>query len=113
MHDRVSKSGEETESLKLNTSKRKRLRRKKKKVKLNKLTFVGNNANGIMNKLDSLENILRENPSVVFLQEIQSHRAGRIKTPSTRKYTWYELHRTSSAEKGQNGGGIALGVVNS
>ena len=70
VHDRVSKSGEETESLKLNTSKRKRRRRKEKKVKLNKLTFVANNANGIMNKLKSLENIFRENPSVVFLHLI-------------------------------------------
>ena len=112
MHDRVSQPVEEIESIKPNPSKRKRLRRKEKKVKINNLTFVGNNADGLMNKLESLENILSENPSVVFLQEIRSHRPGRIKTPSSGKYTWYELHRTSSAEKGQKGGGIALGVVN-
>ena len=47
------------------------------------------------------------------MQEIQSHRSGRIRTPSSGKYTWYKLHRTSAAEKGEKGGGIALGVVNS
>ena len=112
MHDRVSQPVEEIESIKPNPSKRKRLRRKEKKVKINNLTFVGNNADGLMNKLESLENILSKNPSVAFLQEIRSHQPGCIKTPSSGKYTWYELHRTSSAEKGQKGGGIALGVVN-
>ena len=82
-------------------------------MKLNKLLFVGNNADGLMNKLESLENILKENPSAIFLQEVQSYRPGRIKTPSSRKYTWYELHRTAEAEKGEKGGGIVLGVVNS
>ena len=55
---------------------------------------------------------MRENPSAIFLQETQSNIPGRLKTPSSNKYTWYELHRTSKAEKGEKGGGIALGVLN-
>ena len=39
-------------------------------------------------------------------------RTGRIKTPSSLKYTWYEHHGTDKAEKGQNGGWIAIGVLN-
>ena len=113
MHDSVSKLNKEKQSGKLNSSKRKRIRRKQNNLKINKLKHVGNNADGIMNKLESLEFILKENPSAIFLQEIQSYRPGRIKTPSSRNYTWYELHRTAGAEKGEKGGGIALGVANS
>ena len=71
---------------------------------INKLNFVGNNADGLGSKLESLENILRENPAAVFVQETHFQRPGRIKTPSSKKYTWYELNRTSEAEKGQMGG---------
>ena len=53
-----------------------------------------------------------EKPAAVFLQETKLKRSGRIKTPSGSKYTWYELHRTDQADKGQNGGGLALGVLN-
>ena len=78
------------------------------------LKFLGNNANSLMSKLVSLENLLSvENPSAVFLKEIKLGRAGRIRTPSSDKYTWYKLHRTEASEKGQKGGGIALGVLNS
>ena len=74
---------------------------------------MGNNANSLTQKLESLENVLCvEKPSVMFLQETKLLRAGRIKTPSSMKYTWYELHRTEHAEKGHMGGGIALGVPN-
>ena len=68
--------GDTTEPEKLNSSKskRKRLRRKQNNMKLNRFLFVGNNADGLMNKLESLENILKENPSA-----IQSYRPGRIK----------------------------------
>ena len=96
----------------LNSSKRKRLRRKLNKTKISKLKFVGNNADGLLNKLESLENMLQENPSVFFIQETQMLRPGRIKTPSANRYTWYELHRTSKASKGEKGGGIAIGVLN-
>ena len=66
----------------------------------------------MVSKLESLENLLiMQTPSVVFLQETKLGRPGRIKTPSSSKYTWYELHRTQNASKGQNGGGLALGVV--
>ena len=63
--------------------------------------------------MESLEYILAtEKPSVMFLQETKLGRSGRIKTPSSSKFTWYELHRTEGAEKGPKGGGIALGVLN-
>ena len=113
MSNRVSKPSEETELRKLNASKRKRIRRKQSKLKVNKLNFVGNNADGLGNKLESLENMLKENPAGVFIQETYFNRPGRIKTPSSKKYTWYELNRTSNADKGERGGGIALGVLNS
>ena len=110
MSETISKSGKEETVI--NKSKQKRTRRKENKSKLSKLKFVGNNADGIINKMESLENILQENPSAIFLQELQLKRNGRIKTPSTRKYTWYELHRTNKASKGEGGGGIAIGVLN-
>ena len=113
MSNRVSKPSEETELRKLNASKRKRIRRKQSKLKVNKLNCVGNNADGLGNKLESLENMLKENPAGVFIQETHFNRPGRIKTPSSKKYTWYELNRTSNADKGERGGGIALGVLNS
>ena len=64
--------------------------------------------------MESLENLLKtEKSSAIFLQETKLGRAGRIKTPSSVSlYTWYELHRTKTAEKGKGGGGIALGVMN-
>ena len=55
---------------------------------------------------------MTENPSVLFLQETKLGRQGRIKTPCSKPYSWYELHRTQNAEKGVNGGGIAIGVLN-
>ena len=55
---------------------------------------------------------MTENPSVLFFQETKLGRSGRIKTPSSRKYTWYELHRSKEAEKGEQGGGLAIGVLN-
>ena len=63
--------------------------------------------------MESFEHVLSvEKPSAIFLQETRLKRAGRIKTPSSSRYTWYELHRTENAEKGEGGGGLALGVVN-
>ena len=77
------------------------------------LKLLGNNANSLVAKMESLENILvSENPSAIFLQETKLGRAGRIKTKTSSKYTWYELHRTNRAEKGKHGGGLALGVLN-
>ena len=110
MFDSVPKSGDEKGSV--NKSKRKRIRRKQNKQKLVSLTLVGNNSNSLMNKLEALENLLLENPSAIFLQETQSKRSGPIKTPSSSKYTWYELHRSKTAAKGEKGGGLALAVLN-
>ena len=75
---------------------------------------MGNNVNSLVQKLEALEHVLSvEKPTVIFLQETRLGRPGRIKTPSSTKYSWYELHRTVMAEKGQKGGGIAIGVLNS
>ena len=96
-----------------NKSKRKRIRRKENKNKEYSLKMIGNNANCLLCKLRSLEHVLSvEKPAALFIQETKLKRAGRIKTPSCSIYTWYELHRTDSADKGQNGGGLALGVLN-
>ena len=65
-----------------------------------------------LNKFESLESILKDFPSVLFIQETHLQRPGRIKNPSSNKYTWYELIRTNEALKGEKGGGIAIGVLN-
>ena len=79
-----------------------------------KLTFLGNNVDGILRKLDALKNILKtENPGAIFLQETKVGRTGRIKVPSNTNYTWYEHVRSQEAVKGVKGGGLALGVLNS
>ena len=76
------------------------------------LKLMGNNVNSLISKLESFEYVISvEKPSVVFLQETKLGRPGRIKTPTSLKYTWYELHRTKHAKKGEKGGGIALGVL--
>ena len=68
---------------------------------------------GLQKKLESLENVIKsENPSVLFFQETKLGRSGKIKTPSSKMYTWYELHRTQEAQKGEGGGGLAVGVLN-
>ena len=73
---------------------------------------MGNNVISLLQKLEALEFVLSvEKPSAIFLQETRLGRAGRIKTPSSLKYSWYELHRTEKAEKGVKGGGIAIGVL--
>ena len=108
MYDNFPQPGKESDSKKVNKSKKKRIRRKEKKTLTSDLKFFGNNADGLLNKLESLENMLKENPSVFFLQETH----GRITTPSANKYTWYELHRTIKSSKGEKGGGIAIGVLN-
>ena len=77
------------------------------------MKFLGNNVDGITNKLESLEHIINtEKPGAVFLQETKVGRTGRIKVPSNLKYTWYELIRTKEAEKGMKGGGLAIGILN-
>ena len=55
-------------SIEVNSSKRKRIRRKEKKRKTFSLKLFGNNVDGILKKLESLENLkVSENPSVLFL----------------------------------------------
>ena len=100
-HDRVS------------VGNRKKIRRKVRTEKKVSMTFFGNNVDGLATKMESLENILLQCPSAIFLQETKLGRPNRIKTPSSGKYTFYELHRTKNAPKGEKGGGIALGVLNS
>ena len=97
-----------------NKSKRKRNRRKENKVKDVTLKLLGNNVDGILNKLESLENIVKtENPGAIFLQETKVGRTGRIRIPSNKNYSWYELIMTENADKGAKGGGLAIGVLNS
>ena len=88
------------------------MRRKEKKTKTSNLNFFGNNADGLINKLLSLENMLKENPAVFFLQETHLQRPGRIKTTSAKRYTLYELHRKKKSSKGAKVGGIAIVVLN-
>ena len=77
------------------------------------MKLFGDNVDGIVRKLEVLENLLvSEHPLVLFFQETKTIRAGRIKTPSSTKYTWYELNRTINSEKGSQGGGLAIGVLN-
>ena len=122
-HDRIPQSATVGEAkcvqtkppipVKGNKSKENQNRRRKRRSKEINITMMGNNANSLVQKLESLEHILCiEKPSVIFLQETKLGRIGRIKTPSSLKYTWYELHRTINAIKGPKGGGIALGVLN-
>ena len=97
----------------MNKSKKKRIRRIENKSKDFSLKILGNNCNSLLSKLESLEYVLCvEKPSVICLQETKLGRPHRIKTPSSGHYTWYELHRTKSAEKGEKGGGLAIGVLN-
>ena len=94
----------------VNKSKRKRERRKNCRNKMRSLKLFGNNVDGIVKKLEALENlIISENPAVIFFQETKTGRSGRIKTPSSKQYTWYKLHRTVNSEKG---GGLSIGVLN-
>ena len=88
------------------------MRRKEKKEKQFSLKLLGNNVDGLYKKFEALCHLLlTEKPSVLFLQETKLGRQGRIKTPCSKPYSWYELHRTQSAEKGANGGGLAIGVL--
>ena len=76
------------------------------------MKLIGRNANGLFQKLESIENVLCvETPSVVFLQETKMGTPHRIKTPSSKNYTLYELQRIVRAEKGENGGGFAIVVL--
>ena len=96
----------------MNKSKKKRIRRRDSKRKEIGFTILGNNANSLLQKFEAFENlIISERPSIIFLQETKLGRPGRIKTPSSNKYIWFELHRTENAEKGIKGGGIAIGVL--
>ena len=66
-----------------------------------------------MKKLETHEFVIvSEGPSVIILQENKVSRSGRIKTPSSHKYTWYEMHRSPDSEKGVKGGGLAIAVIN-
>ena len=96
-----------------NKSKKKRIRRKANNRKTFNLKLLGNNVNGLYKNLESLEHVLvTEDPSIICLQETKITRSGKVKTPTSRNYTWYEFHRSEGAEKGANGRGLAIGVLN-
>ena len=70
------------------------------------MKIVGINAAGLLNKLESFENLLfKENPSIFCLQETKSKRPNQIKNSSVKNYTIYELLRKHSG-----GGGLSIGV---
>ena len=50
--------------------------------------------------------------NILIFQETKVGRSGRIKTPSSKEFSWYELHISKEAEKGEMGGGLAIGVLN-
>ena len=81
--------------------------RRGRNKKLNKTINILNcNANGLKNKLSSLEKVvLYLNPSIWAIQETHMQKAGKIKFPNSSKYQIYELVRTE-----KKGGGLALGV---
>ena len=96
----------------VNKSKRKRIRKKARNTKRFSLKILGNNVDGLSNKLESLEHIIvTEDPSLIFLQETKLGRSGRIKTANSTKYTWYEHHRSTNEEKGVKGKGLAIEVL--
>ena len=90
-------------------SKEKRNRRKERKrnvLKDKNLKIFGLNCAGILNKLESFENLLlSKEPSIFCLQETKVKRPNQIKTESSKKFIIYELIR-----KECKGGGLALGV---
>ena len=92
-------------------SKGKKNRRKERKRDLTKnknIQILGLNCAGILNKLESFEDILlNKQPSIFCLQETKVKRPNQIKTESSKNFTIYELLR-----KKCNGGGLALGVHN-
>ena len=75
-------------------------------MKNRNIKVLGLNCAGILNKLESFENLLlKKEPSIFCLQETKVKRQNQIKTESCKKFTIYELLRKKS-----NGGGLALGV---
>ena len=72
---------ENTKKSKLKRNRRKESRNKDKDISL---MLMGNSANSLVQKMESLEYVLCvEKPSVMFLQETKLWRPGRIKTPNS------------------------------
>ena len=70
------------------------LRRKESRSKKYNFKLMGNNANSLLSKMESLENVLSvDKPSAIFLQETRLRRAGRIKTPSTHGMNYIGLNK--------------------
>ena len=70
------------------------------------IKVYGINSAGLMNKLDSFENVLQEvKPSIFCIQETKLKRSNQIKTKSSQIFTIYELNR-----KYKGGGGLCVGV---
>ena len=79
---------------------------KEKQSKQESLKVYGINSAGLMNKLDSFENVLQEvKPSIFCIQETKLKRPNQIKTKSSQSFTIYELNR-----KSKGGGGLCVGV---
>ena len=73
------------------------------------MTILGVNANKILNKLDSLENWLKEkSPAIFLIQETKVPSIGQIQTATTSQYQMYEQIREVNPSLG---GGLCVGVT--
>ena len=71
------------------------------------LNILSGNANGLKNKLLSLENIIIDlKPSIIGIQETHFQKMGQIKVSSLSNYQVYEHVRND-----RNGGGLAMCVI--
>ena len=72
------------------------------------MNIVGINTTGIMYKIDSFENWLRESNQAIFtMQETKVAISGQIQSQSTNKYQLYEQIRDINPRLG---GGLCIGV---
>ena len=73
------------------------------------MTFLGINANKILNKIDSFENWVKEkSPAVFIIQETKVPSIGQIQTNNTKQYQFYKQIRLSNPALG---GGLCIGVT--
>ena len=92
-----------------NKSKRKRNRRKerrRKNISAKMLKFLGVNCAGLLSKIDSFANIIKEEqPTIFCLQETKLKKSNKITNESSKNFTIFELKR-----KNTGGGGLCVGV---
>ena len=73
------------------------------------MNIIGINAAGILSKLDSFDNWIKERlPTIFTLQETKVSMIGQIKSETIDKYQLYEQIRTINPSQG---GGLCIGVT--